>query len=58
MPDQPSANLIASCTREEAEVLSMIKVWPGVPAIVTYLPGGHWSVSTSPEDVERRDAQI
>jgi hypothetical protein len=42
-----------SCTREEALVLEMIKVWPGVPAIVTYSPPEGWSVGTHPDDVER-----
>ena len=54
MSDHPPSNRIATCTRGEADVLAMIKVWPGVPAIVTYLPDGSWSVSTSPEDVQRR----
>ena len=43
-----------SCTAQEWEVLSMIKVGPGVPAVVTYSPETGWSVGTRPEDVERR----
>lgn len=43
-----------TCTREEVTVLSMIKAWPDIPAIVTYSREGGWSVSTSAEDVERR----
>ena len=41
-----------TCTAAEAAVLSMIKVWPGVPAIVTYSPEKGWSVGTHPKDVE------
>ena len=45
---------VTTCTADEATVLSMIKAWPDVPAIVTYSSKGGWSVSTSPEEVERR----
>lgn len=48
---------LRSCTADEAEVLSMIRAWPGVPAIVTHSPECGWSVSTLPEDVERRRKQ-
>ena len=47
-----------TCTRDEAAVLSMIKVWPDIPAIVTYSRESGWFVSTSPEDVERRCTQM
>ena len=45
---------VRTCSAEEAAVLSMIKSWPDIPAIVTYSRESGWSVSTSPEDVERR----
>ena len=50
------SDLNCACTAEEAEVISMIKIWPGVPAIVTYSEGGGWSVRTDPADVKRREA--
>lgn len=43
----------SSCTRAERDVLNMIKVWPGIPAIVTYFPDGSWNVSTSEKGIER-----
>lgn len=43
----------STCTAEEACVLSMIKAWPGTPAVVTYSPEHGWSVGTRPEDVDR-----
>lgn len=43
-----------TCTTAEADVLSMIRVWPGIPAIVTYSTEGGWTVATSEENVERR----
>ena len=49
---------MSTCTRDEAAVLSMIRAWPYIPAIVTYSREGGWSVSTSPEDVERRCTQM
>lgn len=55
MPFEPDRN--CACTREEADVLSMIKAWPGVPAIVTYSPEEGWCVATDPAEVERRSAQ-
>jgi len=30
----------------ERQVLSMIKHWPGVPALVTFHEDGSWSVTT------------
>ena len=56
MPET-EVDFTCTCTAEEAAVLSMIKAWPGVPAIVTYSREGGWSVGTSPEEVERRCTQ-
>ena len=42
----------STCTAEEAEVLSMVKCWPGIPAVVTYSPEEGWSVGTRIEDID------
>ena len=57
MPETKNVPM-STCTRDEAAVLSMIKVWPDIPAIVTFSSDGKWSVSTLPEDVTRRCTQM
>lgn len=46
-----------SCSIEKATVLSMVKAWPGVPAIVTYTPETGWSVGTRAEDAAQHLAR-
>jgi hypothetical protein len=58
MSEHSPSDDIDACTRAEADVLSMIKSWPGTPAIVTYSPEEGWTVSTSPRDIERPYAQL
>lgn len=52
------AERVCTCSREEREVLNMVRHWPGIPAIVTYYPDGRWSVSTAQEDIDRRDSLV
>lgn len=36
----------SSCSRAERDVLDMVRIWPGVPATVTFHPNDNWSVGT------------